>query len=218
MPYEIQSRCHACGQGDTFLIGNWPEHLGVHVCAECHALVNIPVETGQCPGCGQQPSLQDFYDYSFAVPYLGGQMPRQPEPGPACPKCQRAPLTFENNVHLNMGMIVSNAEKARATWGREYMEKAIFMNSALPIIEEFELSPAKIFEYFNLDTPTAPLITERISFPILLDIPTHLGTAMLVDPEMFGGNLTQDEVQTRLWGGGRGPQVPSRKRWWPFWK
>src|SRR6516225_2407481 len=77
----LVDKCPVSLSRDTFLIGNWPEHLGVHVCAVCHALANIPVETGHWSGCGQQPDLQDFYDYSFAVPYLGGQMPGQPEPG-----------------------------------------------------------------------------------------------------------------------------------------
>jgi hypothetical protein len=216
MPYEIQSRCRACGKGDKFLIGNWPEHLGVYVCASCRALVNVPVGSGHCPGCGHEPTMRDFYDYSLAIPYLGGQMPHEPEPGPLCQRCQRASLSFENNVHLNMGMVVYNVEKARATWGRDFMEKAVFMNSTIPVIKEFQMSPVKVFEYFNLDIPSAPLITQRISFPILLDIRTHLGTAMMLEPERFGGKQSQDEVFARMFG--CGAQAPPQKRWWQIWK
>jgi hypothetical protein len=115
-----------------------------------------------------------------------------------------------------MGMVVYNVEKARASSGRDYMEKAIFMNSTIPVIEEFQLSPVQVFAYFNLDMPTAPLITRRISFPILLDIRTHLGTAMMLEPERFGGKQSQDEVLARMFG--RGAEAPARKRWWQFWK
>src|SRR5262245_9653120 len=52
MPYHIDSSCVACGQGDRFMIGNWPAHLGVYVCSVCKALTNISVETRKCPGCG----------------------------------------------------------------------------------------------------------------------------------------------------------------------
>jgi hypothetical protein len=115
-----------------------------------------------------------------------------------------------------MGMVVYNAEKARATRGRDYMEKAIFMNSAIPVVEEFQLNLVKVFEYFNLDMPTAPLITRRISFPIALDIRTHLGTAMMREPDRFGGSQTQEEVFTQMFG--REAQVALRKRWWQFWR
>ena len=216
MPYQIESRCRACSSGDTFLIGNWPEHLGAYVCSTCQSLVNVPVETGQCPGCGHQPALTEFYDYSGAIPYLGGQMPHEPEPGPECPKCRRAPLSFENNAHLNMGMVVYNAEKARGTWGRDFMEKAIFMNSTIPVVEEFQLSPVKVFEYFHLDIPTGPLVTRRISFPIVLDIRTHLATVMMLEPEKFGSKQSKDEVFARMFGP-KAP-TPARKRWWQFWK
>src|SRR5262249_13767007 len=89
MPYEIESSCAACRQGDRFMIGNWPEHLGVYVCSVCKALTNISVETPKCPGCGQLVEPQDCYDYSFAIPYLGGQFLREPEPGPNCPNADR---------------------------------------------------------------------------------------------------------------------------------
>jgi hypothetical protein len=106
-----------------------------------------------------------------------------------------------------MGMVVHNAEKARTTWGRDYMEKAIFMNSTIPVIEEFQLNPVKVFEYFNLDIPTAPLITRRISFPILLDIRMHLGTAMMCEPDRFGSKQTKRNSST-----GCSAVTPERRR------
>src|SRR5262245_22137734 len=117
MPYRIQSQCAACSQGDAFLIGNWPEHLGVHVCQKCRAVVNIPVADGKCPGCGDIPAPQSLYDYCFSIPYLGGQFPGKLERGPPCPKCEQGPLTFTNNTHLNMGMVIADPQKARRAWG-----------------------------------------------------------------------------------------------------
>lgn len=200
MPYEIESSCLACGQGDRFMIGNWPEHLGADVCPTCKALVNIPVETMRCPGCDRSVAPQDCYDYSFAVPYLGRQFISDPEPGPTCPRCGQGPLAFENRAHLNMGMVVRNSEKARATWGRDYIEKAIFMNSAIPVVEEFRLDPRRVFAYFNLDLPTRPLMTRRVSFPIMLDIRTHLITVLMVNPENLGCTMSPEEVMKHMHG------------------
>ena len=224
MPYEIESSCGACGQGDRFMIGNWPEHLGVYVCSVCKALTNISVETAKCPGCGQRVEPQDCYDYAFAIPYLGGQFIREPEPGPVCPKCGRGPLAFQNTAHLNMGMVVWNREKARATWGKDYVEKAIFMNSTIPVIEEFQLDPQRVFAYFNLDLPSKPLITKRLSFPIILDIRTHLGTTLMTNPEELGCKLSPEEASRLMFGALGPPGTPERsaarenKRWWQFWK
>ena len=224
MPYEIESSCGACGQGDRFMIGNWPEHLGVYVCSVCKALTNISVETAKCPGCGQRVEPQDCYDYAFAIPYLGGQFIREPEPGPVCPKCGRGPLAFQNTAHLNMGMVVWNREKARATWGKDYVEKAIFMNSTIPVIEEFQLDPPRVFAYFNLDLPSKPPITERLSFPIIVDIRTHLGTTLMLSPEELGCKLSPEEASRLMFGALGQPGTPERsaarekKRWWQFWK
>jgi hypothetical protein len=224
MPYQIESVCTACRQGDSFLIGNWPEHLGVYVCSACKALVNVPVETSRCPGCSQDVEPPDCYDYSFAIPYLGGQFVRELEAGPTCPKCGCAHLAFENTAHLNMGMVVGNREKAQATWGRDYVEKAIFMNSTIPVIEEFQLDPRHVFAYFNLELPSKPLITKRLSFPIILDIRTHLGTAMMMNPDEFGCKKSREEVMASLFGPRERSADPEpepareKKRWWQFWK
>jgi hypothetical protein len=200
MPYQVESICTACGQGDSFVIGNWPEDLGVYVCPVCQAPVNIPVETSECPGCGQGVEPEDCYDYSFSIPYLGGQFIHEPEPGPDCPKCGRAPLAFETTTHLNMGMVVDNREKALATWGRESMEKAIVINSALAVIEELQLDLDLVLAYFNLDVPKKDLITNGLSFPIILDIRMHLGTALMIEPEKFGCQMSPEEVKDFLFG------------------
>ncbi|MCI0462342.1 MAG: hypothetical protein L0Z62_35770 [Gemmataceae bacterium] len=211
MPYQIKSVCTACCQSDTFLIGNWPEHLGVYLCSACKALVNVPVDTSSCPGCVQGVEPQNCYDYTFAIPYLGGRFVGDPEPGPTCPKCGRAHLAFENTAHLNMGMVVGNREKAQATWGRDYIEKAIFMNSALPVIEEFQLDPRRVFAYFNLDLPSKPLITKRLSFPIILDIRTHLWSAMRMNPEEFGCKQSREEVMAAMFGPRERPGDPQQQ-------
>lgn len=185
MPYLIQSHCAECEQGDEFTIGDWTRHYGVYVCSSCQKLVNIPVEDGKCPGCGQQPTLAEYYDYSFAIPYLGGQTPRPLDAGPTCPKCKKTHLVFHNTAHLNMGAVVFNEAAAKTTWGMDYMEKAIFMNSAVPVIQEFQVDAAKVFSYFHLHIPTAPLITRRLSYPIILDIRTHLMLRVRMEPQRF---------------------------------
>jgi hypothetical protein len=200
MPYQIDSSCVACGQGDRFMIGNWPEHLGVYVCSVCKALTNISVESRKCPGCGQLVEPQDCYDYSLTIPYLGGTFPCELEPGPNCPRCGRGPLAFENNAHLNMGMVVWNKEKAQATWGKDYVEKALFMNSTIPVIDEFQLDPRRVFAYFTLDLPSRPLITRRPSYPIFLDIRTHLGTVLMTSPEELGCKMSTEEVIRLMYG------------------
>ncbi|MAS34820.1 MAG: hypothetical protein CL610_12490 [Anaerolineaceae bacterium] len=185
MPYQIQSRCAACQQGDIFLIGDWTRYYGVYACATCHKLVNIAVTEGTCPGCGVRPAVADYYDYAASIPYLGGQSPHKLAPGPDCLRCGQATLTFENQAHLNMGSVVHNEADAKTTWGMDYMEKAIFMNSAVPVMQEFNLNPAKVFAYFHLHLPDAPLVTRRVSYPIYLDIRTHLMTKRLMQPDQF---------------------------------
>jgi hypothetical protein len=220
MPYQIQSHCGACRQGDAFVIGNWPDHAGVLVCAGCRSLVNVPVAGGKCPGCGHRPAPGEYYDYSFAIPYLGGQFAGDPEPGPTCPKCRDGPVAFEATAHLNMLMVVGNREAARACWGQDSMEKAIFRNSTQPVIAENGFSPGKVFEYFHLDVPRGPSLTSRISFPIALDIARHLQARKMMDPEgfaqQFGGTHAQDEAIVEVL---QGCELfpPPRKRWWQFW-
>lgn len=189
MPYQIESHCPACNHSSQFTIGDWTRHLGVYVCSTCKAFVNIPVEDGQCPGCNYQPQPADLYDYALAIPYLGGQAPFALQPGPLCPQCRQQSVTFENNAHLNLGSVVYNEEGAKATWGKDYMEKAIFMNSTIPVIQEFQLDPKKVFAYFHLHIPAAPLITRCWSYPIALDIRTHLMIRINVAPQDFRSDV-----------------------------
>jgi len=91
IPYGVESHCKACSSGDEFEIGLWPEHLGVFVCKRCKAVTNVPRETGLCK-CGYQPQTSEFYDYAYAMPYLGGSTLGELEPGPDCPKCGQAKL------------------------------------------------------------------------------------------------------------------------------
>lgn len=185
MPYSIQSECQTCSHSDTFIIGNWTEHYGVYICRTCRQLVNISVADGVCKGCGSHPNLTDYYDYSHAIPYLGGQNPMPLESGPNCPRCEMGSLTFHNQAHLNLGMVVHNTIGAQSTWGIDTMEKSIFMNSAIPVIQEFQLDPVKVFTYFHLHIPNAPLMTRRVSFPIAIDIRTHLFIQVMTRPGDF---------------------------------
>ncbi|MDX1992039.1 MAG: hypothetical protein SF029_06605 [bacterium] len=188
VPYNVESHCSACGEGDTFIIGNWPEHLGVYVCPTCQKVVNVPLDTCRCPGCGQQVQPEDCYDYGQSMPYLGGKSLHPLEPGPECPRCGGTTLTFLPTAHLNMLMVVMNAEKARAYWQLDYMEKALFMNSSIPVIHEFNIPITSVFAYFNLNLPRHALITRRISYPIMLDIRTHLMIKLMTDPGAFGND------------------------------
>ena len=95
MPYRVQSTCPTCSQQGEFIIGNWPEHLGVYLCKACQVPVNVWVEGGQCRGCGARPGSQELYDHAHAITYLGGQYPGEPKPGPRCPKCDEGTLRFE---------------------------------------------------------------------------------------------------------------------------
>ena len=185
MPYQVKSHCAACGKGDDFVIGHWTAHLGVHVCPRAKSMVNVPVDSGQCSACGEPVTTDALYDYSFAIPYLGGRSAHPLEPGPPCPRCTGAPLTFETHTHINLAAVVFDVERARATWGRDYLEKSIFMNSSIPVIEEFTLDVGQVFEYFNLHLPTGPVATRRLSYPIILDIRTHLLTLRMREPNRF---------------------------------
>jgi hypothetical protein len=94
--------------------------------------------------------------------------------------------------------------------GKDYVEKAIFMNSTIPVIEEFRLDPRRVFVYFNLDLPSRPLITKRLSYPIILDIRTHLGITLMTSPEELGCELSTDEVMGLMFGARGEPGSPGR--------
>src|SRR5271155_3440876 len=107
MPYTVQSRCDQCGHSDSFMIGNWKEHLGVYICRDpCKSIVNIPLDTGRCPGCGRPVSPNECYDYSHSIPYGNGQFMVEPEHGPKCPQCSSGTLSFLPTIHHNVRMTI----------------------------------------------------------------------------------------------------------------
>jgi hypothetical protein len=174
MPYSVRSHCPACGEGDEFVIGLWPEHLGVYVCGRCRKLVNVPLTDGKCPGCGHQPAIEEFYDYAYAVPYFNGPPLEEREPGPECPKCGKARLVFQTTSHFNVGRLGTSEDGERPWIGIASLEKAIFVYALLAVCSEFGLEPREILDYYNLDVPAALLVRRRISLPIVLDIRAHL--------------------------------------------
>ena len=91
-------------------------------------------------------------------------------------------------------MVVHKKEEAQLTWGHDYMEKAIFMNSCVPVMQEFGFDPIKTFAYFHLHVPTKPLMTRGISFPMVMDIRTHIMIVSRISPDKFIGRMppTQD--------------------------
>jgi hypothetical protein len=69
MPYTVQSHCDRCGSSDSFMIGNWKEHLGVVICRDsCQSIINVPLDTGRCPGCGRNVSSDECY--TIVIPFL----------------------------------------------------------------------------------------------------------------------------------------------------
>jgi hypothetical protein len=217
MPYDVQSHCPACGVDDTFVIGLWPDHLGVFACRRCQKLVNIPLATEKCPGCGCQPSVEEFYDYAYAVPYFSGPPPEEREAGPECPKCGQGRLVFQTTSHFNVGRLGTPKDGKRPWIGKDYLEKAIFVYALMAVCSEFDLQPQEILDYYNLDVPGALLVRRRISIPIVMDIRAHLlavaacGEAPFdVTPKMLGVVSGQfgDMLQA----------IAPKKRWWQFWK
>jgi hypothetical protein len=184
MSYTVASHCEKCGHSDEFFIGNWKEHLGVFVCREqCHAMVNVPLDTRRCPGCDREVASEDCYDYAHSIPYFNGAFLVEPEPGPVCPNCNAAKLRFQPTIHHNMLMFACRHSDGSHRWlGKEYLEKEIFGHALVVACFELELDTQEAFRYFRLDQ--TPRMTARIqnfattarglSTPILFDIRTHL--------------------------------------------
>ena len=59
------------------------------------------------------------------------------------------------------------------------------MNSSIPAVKEFDLDLLQVFEYFNLHIPAGPIATKRGSYPIALDIRTHIWTLRVREPNRF---------------------------------
>lgn len=186
MPYQVESHCPHCASGDTFIIGQWTTHRGVFVCPECRALVNVPLASGACPGCGHKPALADYYDYAYAIPYLGGKLPFPAEPGPPCPRCGEAALTFETTMHINMRGTVLGVDQDTLPWLElDTLEKAIFILAMMSVTKEYPLDPRKLLRYFRLDLPLDPMLImqRRFSYPIFLDIRTHFAVQLQINPQ-----------------------------------
>jgi len=189
MPYTVSSNCDYCYRGDEFSIGFWTMHMGLFSCPNCRAFVNIPLETGRCLGCGYSPTPHEFYDYSAAIPYLGGKTLNKLEPGPLCPKCCQRPVSFETTMHLNTLSLGFMEASAKPWLGRDYLEKAIFVYALSAVCVEFNLRLDEALTYYKLDVPRSLLRDRRkVSLPILLDIRTHL----LI--KLMAGDLTQEKL------------------------
>ena len=215
MPYEVRSHCQAGQAGDDFVIGLWPEHLGVFV--YCRKVVNVSLDGEACPGCGCPPPVEEFDDYAGSIPYLGGQSMGPLEPGPECPKCRRDRLAFETTAHFNVGPL-GTPKAGRTPWvGRDYLEKAIFVYSLMAVCMEFELDPDEVLRYYHLDVPRGLIAGRRFSLPILLDIRTHLltiaalgGASFAVSPKLRSAVAEQFGALTDV--------LEPGKRWWQIWK
>ncbi|MCB0210976.1 MAG: tetratricopeptide repeat protein, partial [Anaerolineae bacterium] len=170
MPYMVNSYCTQCQQGDRFSIGHWNTYKGVFVCQTCRAIVNIPLETGQCPGCGYTPANSEFFDYSGAIAIKNITEPPS-QPMPTCPKCLQAQLNFGIAGHMNMGAAIDLNGLAK---GQDYLEKAIFAYNVLLICGELGLDPVEVFHYFNLDIPKTLMEERKAAAAILNDLRIHL--------------------------------------------
>jgi hypothetical protein len=174
MPYDVKSRCETCGAADDFVIGLWPEHLGILACGASRKMVNVPLEGGACPGGGRQPAADEFYDYPGSIPYLGGASLGPLEPGPECPRCRRGRLSFETTSQINVGHLGQREDGRRPWLGKEYLEKAIFVYALMAVCSEFELRSDEILRHSRLDIPKGLMAGRRVSLPILMDIRSHL--------------------------------------------
>ena len=219
MPYEVRSNCSACNQGDDFVIGLWPTHLGLYVCDSCKALVNVPLESGTCK-CGRRPAVDNFYDYAYSIPYFRGQSIAAIEPGPNCPKCGQAQLIFETTSHFNVGRLGTTQDGNRPWIGKDYLEKAIFVYALMAVCSEFDLSPDELLEYYNLDVPASLIAQRRISLPILLDIRNHLKATVMAENATFAISAKMQAAMEEEMGGmlKLHQETPKRKAWWQFWK
>jgi hypothetical protein len=198
MPYEVRSQCDRCGKGDLFLIGMWRVYMGVYICRDrCKKIINIPVETGKCPGCGREVRNSDLFDYADFIPYLDGGSVAPLEPGPICPKCGRGQLSFDTIAHCSMfcdvpapGFVTGDFDwnahystfsdvPAPGDWrGKHYLEKEIFAHAVMAAAFRLKITPEEAFAHFGLeitdpiiDRMTRSCLTNKgLSTPILMEI------------------------------------------------
>jgi hypothetical protein len=174
VPYTIESLCPACTAVDSFRIGLWPVDAGICLCPTCKRMVNVSLESGRCAVCQFEPSQHDFYDYARSIPYFGGASIGPIESGPTCLKCSAGDLTFTNTAHTNYGILGRTEDGARPWWGRDTLEKAIFVISLFAFAREHELDMGELLAYYNLDVPRPLMPGRRVSFPIYRDISAHI--------------------------------------------
>lgn len=221
MPYRVDSHCSACGHGDSFVIGLWQKYLGLYVCASCKSIVNIPLETGTCE-CGVRPALDHFYDYAYAIPDMQGRSMGNLEPGPNCPKCAGAEVTFETKSHFRQGRHSLSEDNERPWIGRDYPEKAVFVWAMMAVEEEFGLDHEELLEYYSIDVPISLITRQRISLPILIDIRNEMCAAAVSGAATFTVTPKLQQIaQARL--GARDmlkvfQEIINPKPWWQFWK
>lgn len=219
MPYEVSSQCSACSQGDDFVIGNWPEHLGVFLCGTCRAIVNVPLDSGQC-GCGHEPAVAEYYDYARAIPYMRNDPSEELERGPQCPKCNDGFLVFDTKSHFNVGVLGRSADGKKPWLGRDYLEKAIFTFATIAACAEFDLEPEEILDHFSVDFPESLMYQRRLSVPIALDVRSSLIASVMAHESDFTVTNKMAEAIDREMEEIREifEDSPRRKAWWQFWR
>ena len=225
MPYTVRSHCGACTLGDEFVVGRWPEHAGVFVCQGCQRVVNVPLSTGQCPGCHQEPLPEDLYDYSLAVPCLNGDVFAPLEQGPTCPRCRAGHLGFRPTAHVNYGRLGATESGEQPWRGRDTMEKAIFTLALVGFCHSDDLDEAELLGYYNLDYRPALLAGRHVSTPIWMDIRAHLlshtpsGEAVFTIGPKFQALLDESPLSRMMKEieGAKEQRGDQKRKWWQFW-
>lgn len=171
MPYLVKSCCEQCHAGDEFTIGLWSQNLGLYICDHCDMIVNIPNETGRCPGCHYAPDATELFNYTELIPCMGE---RQSYNGhrPVCPKCQSGWLRFQISRHLDIGSTLINPNNVA---NLPSMEKGIFLQALVAVCMEQGFDLTEMLTYFGLQLPDrAMIIPSKLSKPIFVDIRSHL--------------------------------------------
>jgi hypothetical protein len=84
-----------------------------------------------------------------------------------------------------MGILGQTEDGSRPWQGRDYPEKAFFLFALVAVCSEFELDLPQLMDYYNLDLPKTTLGSIRVSFPLFLDIRTHLKTVAMLGEAPF---------------------------------